>query len=84
MIIKSFVSVIMTLFMAAVYFLAGVMCIHRPAHLLEWISHALKRGSETKRPTWLQGRGIIVFIRLLGFLALLNAVVLFYTAFYGQ
>ena len=74
----------MTLFIAALYFLAGVICIQRPAHLIEWLSKALKLGTETKRPAWLQGRGIILFIRLMGFLALLNAVVLFYTALYRQ
>lgn len=74
----------MTLLMALIYFLAGVVCIHRPAHLLRWIGGALKRSGNDKDPEWLKGRGIIFFIRLIGFFALLNAVMLFYTAFYRQ
>ena len=74
----------MTLLMALIYFLAGVVCIHRPAHLLRWIGGALKRSGNGKDPEWLKGRGIIFFIRLIGFFALLNAVMLFYTAFYRQ
>jgi hypothetical protein len=72
----------MTLLMALVYFLAGILCIHRPALLVEWIGNALKRTGNAKAPEWLGGRGIIMFIRLIGFLAMLNAIVLFYTAFY--
>lgn len=74
----------MTLLMAFVYFFAGIICIHRPAHLVAWIGNALKRTTNTNEPQWLKGRGIIFFIRLIGFLALLNAVMLFYTAFYRQ
>ena len=72
----------MTLLMALVYFFAGILCIHRPALLAEWIGNALKRTGKATAPEWLRGRGTILFIRLIGFLAMFNAIVLFYTALY--
>ena len=73
-----------TLLMALIYFLAGVLCIQRPARLIEWMTNAFKRGTSGAEPQWLQGKGVIFFIRLIGFLALLNAAALFYTAYYRQ
>ena len=70
--------------MALLYFIAGVFCIHRAARLVEWAGNALQRTRGDKRPQWLQGRGIIVFIRLIGFVAMFNAIALFYSAFYAH
>ena len=74
----------MTLLMAFIYFLAGIVCINRSARLAEWMGNALKRATGDAAPPWLKGRGVIFFIRLIGFLALLNAVALFYTTYYRR
>ena len=73
-----------TLLMALIYFLAGITCIQRPARLVEWMGKTLKRGTTGAEPQWLHGRGVIFFIRLIGFFALLNAVMLFYATFYSR
>lgn len=72
-----------TLVMALIYLVAGVVCIQRPALPLRWIANALKRAGD-KEPRQLQGRGLILFVRLIGFFALLNAVTLFYSAYYRR
>jgi len=72
----------MTLLLALVYLSAGILCINRPGRIVEWIERALKRSGNFKEPAWLKGRGIIFFIRLIGVLALVNAVMLFYTVNY--
>ena len=73
----------MTLLMALIYLIAGVTCIHRPERLTKWMANALKRTEDGKILQWIRGRGILFFIRLIGFLAMLNSVMLFYTALYG-
>ena len=70
----------MTLLMALIYLAAGILCINRPGRIVELIGTALKRAGNFNEPAWLKARGIIVFIRLSGFLALVNAVMLLYTA----
>jgi len=74
----------MTLLMALIYFLAGIVCIQRPAQLLTWLGTALQRTTKAEAPAWLKGRAAPFIVRLVGFLALLNAVMLFYTTFYRQ
>ena len=74
----------MTLLMALIYFLAGIICIQRPAQLLTWLGNALQRTTKAATPAWIKGRSALFIVRLIGFLALLNAVMLFYTAFYQQ
>ena len=70
----------MTLLMALIYLAAGILCINRPGRIVESIGTALKRAGNFNEPAWLKARGIIVFIRLIGVMALINAVMLFYTA----
>ncbi len=74
----------MTLLMALIYFLAGIICIQRSAQLLTWLGNAMQRTTKTEPPAWLKGRAVLYIVRLIGFLALLNAVTLFYTTFYRQ
>jgi hypothetical protein len=74
----------MTLLMALIYFLAGIICIHRPVQLLAWLGNALQRTTKAEAPAWLKGRSALFIVRLIGFLALLNAVMLFYTTSYRQ
>ena len=73
----------MTLLLALIYLAAGILCINRPSRIAEWIGKALLRSGNAGRQKWLKGRGMIFFIRLLGFLALVNAVMLLYTAQYS-
>ena len=73
-----------TLFMALAYFVIGAVCIQNPARLLGWVSDTLKRMGNDKVQTPLNGRGIVFFVRLIGFLALLNAGMLFYSAHYRR
>jgi len=74
----------MTLLMALIYFLAGIICIHRPVQLLAWLGNALQRTTKAEAPAWLKGRSALFIVRLIGFLALLNAVMLFYTTYYRK
>lgn len=74
----------MTLLMALIYFLAGIICIQRPAQLLALLGNALQRTTKSEAPAWLEGRAVLFIVRLIGFLALLNGVMLFYTTFYRQ
>ncbi len=74
----------MSLLMALMFLLAGILCINRPTLIVKWIAAMLKSGGFPGEPAWLQGRGIVFFIRLMGFLALINAVMYFYLAQNGQ
>lgn len=68
--------------MALLFLFAGISCIRRPARLAQWMADAIKRASpdNAAQMAWVQGPGMVFFIRLMGFLALLNAVALFYIA----
>jgi hypothetical protein len=74
----------MPLLMALIYFLAGIICIQRPEQLLTWLRNALQQTTKAEAPAWLKGRSALFIVRLIGFLALLNAVMLFYTTFHRQ
>jgi len=74
----------MTLLMALIYFLAGIVCIQRPAQLLTWLGNSLQRTTKAEAPAWVKGRSVLFIVRLIGWLALLNAVMLFDTAIYRQ
>jgi hypothetical protein len=73
-----------TLLMVLIYLAAGVICIQRPALPLRWIGNALKRTDGGKEPRRLQGRVLIWVVRIVGFFALLNAITLFYSAYYRR
>lgn len=70
----------MSLLMAFLFLLAGIFCINRPTRIAAWIANALKNAGNPNEPAWLKGRGILFFIRLIGFLALINAVMYLYLA----
>jgi hypothetical protein len=70
----------MSLLMALMYLMAGIVCINRPALIVKWLAAMLKSAGIPKQPAWLQGRGVVFFIRLMGFLSLINAVMYFYLA----
>ncbi|HFD92828.1 MAG TPA: hypothetical protein ENJ22_06020 [Gammaproteobacteria bacterium] len=60
--------------MAFFFLLAGIVCIQRPRQLLAWLLAYFTRAGLLQEgpPGWAQGSGIILFIRILGFLSLLN------------
>ncbi|MEK7323173.1 MAG: hypothetical protein AABZ84_08855 [Pseudomonadota bacterium] len=70
----------MTLLMAFMFLLAGVICISRPMRIVAWLDAALKKPGNASGPVWLQGRGIGYFIQVMGFLSLVNAVMYLYLA----
>ena len=70
----------MSLLLALMYLLAGIACINRPALIVKWVAALLKSAGIPNEPAWLQGRGVVFFIRLMGFLALINAVMYLYLA----
>lgn len=70
----------MTLLMALTFLIAGVACIHRAPAIARWIAGAVASlgNDPSAEPAWAKGAGLIFFIRLLGVLSLINAVMLFY------
>lgn len=68
----------MSLLMAFMYALAGIVCINRPALIVKWLAAMLKGAGMTGEPAWLRGGAIVFFIRLMGFLALINAMMYLY------
>jgi len=72
----------MSLLIALIFLVVGIICVNRPARIVQWISDAMRRAGhgEIKGPGWLQARSVIILIRLVGILALLNAVTLIYIA----
>ena len=74
----------MSLLMAIVFLLAGIFCINRPTVIVKWVAALLKSAGNPEEPAWLKSRGVLFFIRLLGFLALINATMYFYLAQHPQ
>ncbi len=68
----------MTLLMALTFLVTGILCINRPERIVAWIADMLKRSGNPNEPPWMKGRGVLLFIRFIGFLALINAAMLFY------
>ena len=68
--------------MALAFMKAGILSVRRPAPIPQWKAAAERRVSpgNAAAANWLRGRGEIIFIRLMGYLALLNAVMLIYVA----
>ncbi len=60
--------------MAFFFLVAGIVCIQRPRRLLAWLLAYFSRAGlfQEGPPSWTQGPGILLFIRILGFLSLLN------------
>jgi hypothetical protein len=68
----------MSSFLVLLYLVAGSACLTRPALIVKWIATLLKSAGSSGKPAWLQGRGVVLIIRLIGFLALINAVTYLY------
>ncbi len=65
---------VLNFIMAFFFLVAGIVCIQRPRQLLAWMFAYFTRAGlfQDGPPPWAQGSGIILFIRILGFLSLLN------------
>jgi hypothetical protein len=63
--------------MGLLFLIIGIFCIQRPRLIADRIA-SLFKGGGSEPPAWLLGRGMVFFIRLIGFLALVNAVMYFY------
>ena len=74
----------MSLLLAILFLATGIFCINRPNVLVGWIATLLKGAGNKESPPWLGGSAIRFFIRLLGFLALINATMYFYLAQHGN
>lgn len=72
---------LMTLLTAIAYLIAGALCMQRPERIAGWLGRSLGAvaGPGAAEAEWLRGRGMRIAIRLVGVLALLNAVMLFAT-----
>ena len=71
----------MSLLMAIAFFVAGALCIQRPERIAQWLAATLRgvAGEAAADAAWLRSGGVAWFIRLVGVLALINAVALLYT-----
>lgn len=67
----------MPLLMGLLFLIIGIFCIQRPRFIADRIALLLKGGGN-EPPAWLLSRGMVFFIRLIGFLALVNAAMYFY------
>ena len=70
----------MSIVMALLFLITGVFCIQRPRIIAGWVALLFKGAGNREAPAWLQSRGMLLFIRVLGFLALVNATMYFYLA----
>jgi len=70
----------MTLFLAIVFFVAGGICLTRPKYLVEWMTTLAARmqGKDASSFKSLETQGLLLFIRIIGFLALINAVTMLF------
>jgi hypothetical protein len=69
----------MPLLLALLFLIIGVFLIQRPRIAAGWIGVLFRRGGG-EAPAWVRSGGMIFFIRLMGFLALVNATMYFYLA----
>lgn len=64
-----------TLLMALFFLWVGVLCLHRPDRVQQWLVGFYKSNRpEHEAPAWLEGKGIALFIRVIGFLCLVNFI----------
>jgi hypothetical protein len=72
----------MYLIAAIAFFVIGGICLTKPERLVDWMKEKASRarGAKDMRPDSLKNPGLLLFIRVIGFLALINAVMMFYIA----
>ena len=72
----------MTLLVAIACFVAGGVCLTRPRRIVEWIIEkaARARGKDAPVSDAADNPGLLLFIRVIGFLSLINGVMMLYIA----
>lgn len=68
-----------TLLMALFFLWVGVLCLHRPERVQQWLVSFYKSNRpEHDAPAWMQAKGTTFFIRVLGALCLVNFITQLY------
>jgi hypothetical protein len=72
----------MTMFLAIVFFVAGGICLTRAKGIMDWmIAKAAKaRGQDIPSLEAFKNPGLLLFIRVIGFLALINGLMLLFVS----
>jgi len=72
----------MTTLMAIVFFVAGGICLTKPSRIIDWLNDIASRmrGKDAPSHDAAKNPGLVFFIRVVGFLALINAVMLLFVA----
>jgi len=72
----------MTLFVAMACFVAGGVCLTKPRRIVEWIINkmARARGTDASPSDAANNPGLLLFIRVIGFLSLINGVMMLFIA----
>lgn len=64
-----------TLLMALFFLWVGVLCLHRPDRVQQWLVGFYKSNRpKHEAPTWMQSKGMALFIRVIGALCLVNFI----------
>ena len=70
-----FVTMVMALF----FLWAGVVCLHRPLQVQQWLVTFYRQNKpDGQVPAWMTGRGLVLFTRLMGLLCMVNFIMLLY------
>jgi len=68
-----------TLLMALFFLWIGVACLHRPQRVQQWLVSFYKSNRpEHQAPAWMEGKGVTLFIRVIGLLCLINFITQLY------
>ena len=72
----------MTLLLTIAFFVAGGICLTRPKRLVEWMTKLAARmqGKDASSFKFTENQGLLLFVRIIGFLALINAVTLLFVS----
>ena len=70
----------MTLILTILFFVAGGICLTKPKRLVEWMTMLASRmqGKDATSFRAMENQGLLLFIRVIGILALVNAVMLLF------
>jgi hypothetical protein len=70
----------MTLILTILFFVAGGICLTKPKRLVEWMTMLAARmqGKDATSFRAMENQGLLLFIRVIGILALVNAVMLLF------
>ena len=64
-----------TLIMAVMFLWAGVVCIHRPQRVQQWlVGFYMQNKPNSTAPGWMQSCTLVYFIRVVGLLCMVNFI----------